>query len=497
MPDQDQKNDLTGSVKRGAVWTFIGRIFVFCINLGGSIILARLLQPEDFGLFGIALLFTGLATRFGNIGFGLALLQRDEINEDHISSLFTVNCLIFPSLAGLLFLISPSIGNFFGNILAGEALAILSMLFLATPFSSVARVLMQRKMDFKGPAIAETAQHFTTVSLAIFLAWQDYGLWSLVSAELAGAGLSAFVLVLKSKWKPKLKYKHAAMKDLFSFGVGIFLKRLLVYGSDKIDFFIIGKKLGSAPLGFYEKAFNLMNMTVKELGEKMEPVLFRAFSILQKDHSRILLGYNKVLLSFSLVSYPVFFGLAAVAPLFIPIVYGEKWLPSVIPLQIMCAAGLLRLHIKLTSTVMNAMGKVSVEVWIRAAMLLMLGAGSYIGSHWGIVGVSIAVATTNFVLWMGMTVYFMKISQMTLIEILRPQNASFAACVFMFAVVLLFQRWSAAAFGLNSLLLLLSAISVGALSYIAALLVIRPAPVLALAKELRADIVPVIRKFLK
>jgi len=93
-------------------------------------------------------------------------------------------------------------------------------------------------MDFKGPVIAETAQHFAVVLTAIVLALMGYGVWSLVYGELCGAFLSAAVLVVKSRWRPRLKYRHTAMKDLYSFGLGIFLKRLLVYGTDKIDFFI-------------------------------------------------------------------------------------------------------------------------------------------------------------------------------------------------------------------------------------------------------------------
>jgi len=490
-PSSDQ---LARSVKKGAVWTFLGRFLVFLINMGGSIVIARLLEPEDFGVFGIALLFTGLATRFGNVGFGLALVQREEIEDAHVSSLFVVNLCLFSTIAVLLMWLSPEIGVYFDSPKTGEVLFVLAFLFFLKPFSSVARALLQRKMAFKSTAIAGSLQHFLGVLSAIVLAWHGFGVWSLVYAELVGASVSLVVLMMYAKWRPSFSYHHRAMKDLYAFGIAIFFKRILTYGADKVDFLIIGKRLGTAPLGFYEKAYNLMNMTIKELGDKMEPVLFRAFSKIQNDRGRILAAYNKVLLTFSLISYPIFFGLASVAPPFIFLLYGEKWMPSVIPLQIMCLSGLLRLHLKVTSIVMNAMGKVKVEAWIRMVAFVLLIVGCWIGSQWGIIGVASAATIVSGILSIATTLYFGRLTQLSYLALMRPQTAPFIASIFMYGMVLLFQNWFSDVSGAYSFPSLFLSVAVGVITYISAFFVLRPAPVLALMKEFLVDLKPLFEK---
>lgn len=497
MNDKKASEKLAQTVKKGAGWTFLGRGIIFIINMGGSIILARILEPKDFGAYGIALLFTGLAIRFGNIGFGLALVQRKEIEDAHISSLFVVNFCLFSLIAILLMWASPFIGGSFDSPISGELLFILASLFFLKPFSSVARALLQRRMALKSMTIAETLQHLSGGLSTIAFAWSGYGVWSLVYGEIIGASISLIVLMFYAQWWPRFLYNHRAMKDLYAFGIAIFFKRLLTYGSDKVDFIIIGKRLGTAPLGFYEKAYNLMNMTIKELGDKMEPVLFRAFSIIQNDPKRILAAYSKVLLTFSLISYPIFFGLASVALPFISLLYGEKWIPSVLPLQIMCFSGLFRLQLKVTSIVMNAMGKVAMETSIRAFTLILLLSGCWYGSQWGIVGVTVAATIVSAILSVATTIYFGHLTRLGFFALMRPHISPSIASIFMFAMVLLFRHGSAAALGSDSLLMLFFAIIVGIVSYISALLVMKPAPVTALIKELGSDIAPFFKKFMK
>jgi len=453
-----------------------------------------LLEPEDFGVFGIALIFTGLAARFGNVGFGHALIQRKEIRDAHISSLFVINLIIFPSIAILLILVSPYIGSFFNSPEAGRVLAVLALVFLTTPLRSVARALMQRRMEFKGPTLATMVDHISASLTSIVFAWFGYGVWSLVYGHLMGSILNTVVLMIGAGWRPRIQYHHDAMKDLFSFGMNIFLKNLLRYCSDKVDFFIVGKQLGPAPLGLYEKAFNLMDITVKELSVKIGPVLFSAFSKIQDDRSRLMAAYHKVIFALSLVIYPVFFGLFLVAPSFIHVLFGEKWMPSVLPLQIMCVAGLMRMHLQVTSTVINSIGKVAPEVWIRAIGFVLLIVGCWYGSLWGIWGIAIAVTVITALLTFTMVIYLSKLIHMVWSDFLRPQIIPMSASGFMFGVVWIYQKWAETALGVYSGSMLFSSVFVGVLSYAGVLWILRPAPVISLIKEFSKDLKPPSRK---
>ncbi len=491
---KDSSKKLSRAVKKGAGWTFLGRVLIFIINMGGTIVLARLLEPEDFGVFGIGLLFVGLATRFGNIGFGLALVQREEIEDIHVSSLFVVNFLLFSSMGILLMWASPAIGNYFNSSLSGEVLFVLAFLFFLNPFSSVARALLQRRMEFKATAVAGTLQHFVGVLAAIGFAWNGFGVWSLVYSEIIRSFLSLIVVMFYARWWPHFSYKHTAMKDLASFGFAIFFKRLLTYGSEKVEFIIVGKELGVGPLGFYERAYGLMHMTIKELGNRLEPVLFRAFSIIQNDRGRILAAYKKVLLTFSLISYPIFFGLASVAPSFIYLFYGERWMPSVIPLQIMCFSGLFHLQLKVITIVMNAMGEVKVETGLRAIALILLLIGCGIGSKWGIVGVATAVTMVSGILCLAVTIYFSHLTQLNFFVLVRPQAAPFAASVLMSVMVLLVKNLLLEG-DVYSFSVLFSSVTVGVFAYVGALFILSPPPVIALIKEIVGDLKPAFKKF--
>jgi O-antigen/teichoic acid export membrane protein len=461
----------------------------FLLSMAASIVLARLLEPEDFGVYGMALIFAGLANKFGDIGFGLALIQRKEIRDEHISSFFVVNLLLFSALTIVLISVSPLVGSFFESPLAGRVLSVMALTFLASPFSSIARVLMQRRMLFRGPAIANIVDHVAVASTSVALAWQGQGVWSLVYGQLAGTFSRTLLLLALAGWKPSLRFRAQAIRDLFSFGANIFVKNLLIYASDKVDILITGKRLGPGVLALYEKAFGLMDVAVKELAIKIgSGVLFSAFSKLQEDQRRLRAAYMKVVLTLSLVCFPVFFGIFLVAPSLIHVLFGEKWLSSVVPLQILCIAGILRMYLQVTSTAINAMGYVGVEVWIRAVTLVLLTVGCWLGSFWGIVGVSVAVTVTTGILTVTLAVYFVKLSDLSWVDFVQTQIPAFAASLLMAGAVLIYQRWSAEALGIHSILMLLSSSAVGVISYTVALWLLRPTSVVSLFKEFVSDL---------
>jgi O-antigen/teichoic acid export membrane protein len=282
------------------------------------------------------------------------------------------------------------------------------------------------------------------------------------------------MLVHKAAWRPRLRYRHSAMQDLYTFGAGMFVKNLLIYGTDKIDLMIIGKRLGPTALGFYEKAFHLMDIAVRELSNKMSMILFSAFSKIQDDQQKIRDAYNKVIMTLSLLCFPVFFGLILVAPAFIAVVFGEKWLPGAVPLQILCVAGILRMHLQVTSTIVNALGKVSAEIWRRAMALLLLGLGCWFGSFWGLAGAALSVAATTAILAVTMVSYLNRLTGLTWYDALRPQRPAFMASMLMAGAVFAYQHWSAGVFGHHSPALLFSSTIVGASVYVMALWLLRP-----------------------
>jgi O-antigen/teichoic acid export membrane protein len=489
--------DLGQAAKKGVAWIVTGRAVILLIAIGTGVVLSRLLDPHDFGVYGIAQIFTGIISRLGNLGFGQALIQRKEIHDDHISSFFMFNLFIFTLLASLLILVAPFVGASFESPLAGRVLAVAALTYFADPFSSVARVLMQRRMNFKGPAISDVVENFVSAAASITFAWRGYGVWSLVYGQLWGTILYTILLMIQAQWRPRFKYNHAAIKDLYSFGLNMTLKRLLIYGTDKVDYFFTGKQLGLVSLGIYEKSFNLMNLTVKELSVRVGPVMFSAFSKIQDDHARLVNVYHKVMLTLSLIAYPVLFGLCLVAPAFIHVLYGEKWMPSVVPLQIMCVAGLMRIHLQVTSSVVNAMGKVAGDVWRRSIGFVMLAFGCWLGSFWGIVGIAVAVTIVTSVLAITMASYLRHLMGLTWAELYRPELPALMASVAMAGVVLGYQHWTVGVLEPYSVIMLFSSTAIGVVGYLVALWILRPSAVVSLLQEFMVDLKPVARGIIR
>lgn len=477
------------AVKKGVAWGFTARGVTILVNLAASVVLARLLQPEDFGIFGLAMIFIGIASRFGNLGFGLALIQKKELRDEHVSSIFVVHLLLFTLIAGIIVSVAPFVGAYFDSSLVGRALRAMAWIFIAHAFSSIARVILQRRMDFKSPALSNIVDHVAGTVISITLAWFGYGVWSLVYGHIGGSLLSTLVLMVRARWRPVFRYNHAAMRELFSFGINIFVKNLLIYGSDKVDYFIIGKQLGPAALGFYEKAFNIMDLGIKELSTKIGAgVLFPALSRIQDDQERLRSAYRKIILSLTLICFPFFFGLFLVAPSAIYVLFGEKWMASVVPLQILCLAGLFRTHLHVTGTVINAMGRVAPEVRIRAVAFILLTMGCLIGSVWGIVAVAVAVTATTAILMVMMVSYLKRLTGLSWVDFIRPQCAPLQSSLFMALIVLIHQRWFEASLGFHSVGMLLSSTTVGAVSYMGALWLLKPDPVMSLMRELAGDL---------
>ncbi|MFQ5598025.1 MAG: lipopolysaccharide biosynthesis protein [Nitrospiria bacterium] len=485
---------LGSAVKKGAAWILTGRFLTLIINFGANVVLARLLEPEDFGVFGIALIVKGLATRLGNVGFGMALVQKKEIGPDHISSLFVINLYIFGGMAALLIYASPHIGSFLESPLAGRVSTVMALVFLTSPFSSVANAILQRRMDFKGTSIGNTVDHFVSSGSAILLALQGYGVWSLACGYLLGSASNTLILCKYAKWMPSLRFNGEAMRELSGFGFKVFIKDLLVFGSDKVDYFIIAKRLGVAPLGFYEKAFNLMELASKELSQKLSVILFPAFSKLQDDNIRLRAAYSKVILILSLVCFPFFFGLFLVAPSFVGFFFGEKWLPTVLPLKILCIAGLFRIHLQVTSTAVNATGFVGSEIRKRAVSLILLSIGCWVGSAWGASGVALAVTVVTGLLAVQMAAYFKNLVGLHLRDLFAPQWQGFLASLAMLVAVLGYQAWVKSTLNLYSPTVLFSSVFIGATTYLLTVWVIRTDQVVSLFREFTNDMKPLFQK---
>ena len=223
------KEELNRAVKRGIGWAILERGTLQTLNFTSSVILARLLLPRDFGIMGIAILCTGLATRLMQFGFGMALIQRETIRPDHVSALFVITMLINGVICVGLIAASPFVGTYFHDPMAGTVLAVMSWNFLIRAIGVCPNAILRRRLDFRIMSTGSIIDAVVKLSLAVILAFRGMGVWSLVIGELVGGAAGKIYQAVGARWVPSLRTTRAAIRDLIGFGAGISVKSTFIY----------------------------------------------------------------------------------------------------------------------------------------------------------------------------------------------------------------------------------------------------------------------------
>ena len=477
--------------KRGVVWSFFREGVSELITTPTAMIMARLLTPFDFGVAASAGFFLTLATRLTNFGFNQALVRIKDLKPEHCSTVFvvglTVGTVAYAALVGA----SGFIGAFFRTEVVGEVMPIAALTFLIGPLGTVPAALMTRDMQFKRTAITDWASSLGEATFTIALAWRGYGYWSIVYGRVVGTFLSASAKLLLGSWRPSLRFSRAALRDLFSFGTGIFAKRLLDYSAKNLDNLVVGRMLGIVSLGFYDKAFTTMNKVLIRINTGGPVVSFRVFSLISDEQERFRRACRKVLLASSLVSYPVLVGLAASGPELIAVMYGEQWNAAVPSFQILCLAGALKVLNEYAGSAAQASGRIWDQVGLQAvyAVLIVVLVAAF--SWAGLAGAAFGVLIATIVMTVMMMRLLMRVTGVTPVSVIRAQVPGIlaAACV---AAAILGIRSGLVVMAPNvrAWQLLIAEVIIAAIAYLAFLKFSRFREVRTLVRDVSVDLAP-------
>ena len=379
--------------RTAAGWQFLSRGLSTGLQMITSIVLARVLMPKDFGIVAMAMIVTGCAGVFSNLGLGQALVQRREITDEHLRSAFWGTLVMGVLLCGVVVVIAPWVGAYFHEPRIVPVLRLTALTFVLSPFAVVPRSLLQRKLDFRTPLSAGLASSLACGAVGITMALLGYGYWSLVGARLVGELVSTVALCILTRYTPPLIPAVRGIRDLYSFGVGVTGSGLFNYLAGNADYFVVGRMLDAAALGLYTRAYTLIIMPIALVNASIAPVLFPAFSRLQDDPERLRKAYGRVLTVIALVGFPALALLGVSAPELIPAVIGDQWRGAIIPTQILVLGGILRTITNPVGALVRGVGGAYVygEAWRQAVYAGLLAIGAWLGSHWGIVGVAWAV----------------------------------------------------------------------------------------------------------
>jgi PST family polysaccharide transporter len=383
---------LTGRAVHAAKWRLANSVVSGVSQFSIGVILARLLQPSDFGLMALAWAVLGLANGLGDLGIASAIVQRKQLTDRYLRTAFTVS-VAYGLATSAIFAIAAPIGTMLVHEPATtQVVRWLSVGFAIHGTAVVSGALLRRRLDFKRRfAIATVSYLVGYGGVAVTLAVLGYGIWSLVWGGLSQTMVSAAGNLASAPPAARPLVARSELADLLSFGMGMTAGSWANYLARNGDNVVVGRYFGAETLGLYTRAYSLMNLPFTYAAGVMSAVLFPTLSQLQEEPARLQRAYLLMTRLTATVSAPVMGTMAIAAPHLIVSVYGPQWNGTVVPLQILCAFGYFRALYHIGGIVVQSAGRVYGEVRNQIAYAVMVIVGALMGARFGISGVAWAV----------------------------------------------------------------------------------------------------------
>ena len=450
---------------KGFMWSAIQKWGRAAITGLIFIVLSRLLTPEAFGLVTLASVFTDFVEIFLDQGFSAAVIQRSNLDRKHLDTAFWISILTGGLLTVGNILASPFIAGFFHEPRLASVLSWLSLSYIVNALSTTQLAILQRNLAFK--SLARRSLAATTIGgvFGIGMAVAGYGVWSLVGQNLVRGVAAAIILWRSSDWRPGFNVSVQHYKELFHFGISVVGNNLLNVSIRHADDFLIGYYLGPTLLGFYTVGYRLLLIIIRLVTEITNTVAFPAFARIQNDPERMRRAFYKVTQYTSLLSFPIFIGLAALSPEVVPVVFGAKWAPSIPVMQVLSLIGILQSVMFFNGSVLRASGKPNWELGIMTLNALVSVVGFLVSVQWGIVAVAASFVISGYVLAPVSYLAVRKVIQIELRTYLGQYLAPLAASLCMVAVIL-GMKHLLRELSINDILQLVLYIAAGGLTYL-------------------------------
>lgn len=392
------RRELGRNAARGAAAMIGARVGGTLLSLVATAVLARFVAPSDFGTVAMVTSVLALARALEEVGFGEAMVQRERIADAQVSALFWLN-----ATTGLLLTIgflasAPLIGGFYERPdLVPIALA-LAPLFLLSALGGQHRAWMRRHFRFRALALAQTTGVAAGAIAGIAAALAGAGLWSLVAQQLAGgAGLLAASWI-GSGFRPSRPARVAGMRPLVAFGSQLALSQMLVALTRNVDSILIGRFVGAAALGAYDRAFQLMSLPGTQLNQPLGAAVIPALSRLQHDPEGYRALYRRAVGGAAAIAFPVSVFLGVAAPAIVGVLLGPAWSESAVLLRVLAPTALLVSLNVASGWVYQSLGRTGTQLaWTVFAAIVTI-ASMAAGLGWGAIGVAAGLTLARLVL---------------------------------------------------------------------------------------------------
>lgn len=324
----------------GLTWSFIDSFTSSGFSFIVGIILARILSPREFGLIGMITIFIAVSQSFIDSGFSNALIRKKDCKQEDFSTVFYFNIFISLIFTGILIIAAPKISDFFKEPELNLLVQVLSIGLIINAFGIIQRTIFIKNIDFKKQTKISIIASLGSGIIALTMAYSGFGVWSLVALTLSKYFLNSLFFWIWSSWKPEFVFSKKSFRELFCFGSKILVSGLIDTIYRNVYYLVIGKFFNAQELGYYTRADQFQTLPSSNLNDVITRVSFPVLSSIQDEPERLMNNYKKLIRSTMFITFVLMLGMAAVAKSMILVLIGEKWLPSVIYLQLLCLVGM-------------------------------------------------------------------------------------------------------------------------------------------------------------
>jgi len=385
------KADLKGRSVRGGAVTIAAQGATFFLGMASTVVLARLLTPQDFGLIAMVTAVTGFVMMFKDMGLSMATVQKDEINHAQISTLFWINVGLSLCVMLVIAALAPAIAWFYGEPRLTWITLALAGAFIFSGLTIQHQALLRRNMRFGTLALTHIVSMLVGIIVAIIAAWYGAGYWALVIMRLAAAIAGAIAVWVACGWRPGLPVRRSGVRKMLAFGGNLTGFNFINYFARNLDNVLIGWRWGSGPLGLYSKAYGLLMLPISQVSTPLSAVAVPALSRLQEEPRRFLSYYRKGLTLATMIGMPIVVFLFVVADKAILIVLGEQWTGAIQIFRVLGIAAFVGTTLGPgAGWVYVALGNVRRQFLVCIVSTCLLVIGFIIGLRWGPIGVASA-----------------------------------------------------------------------------------------------------------
>lgn len=381
---------LTDKARSGIAWGTLERFSIQGVGAIFAILLARVLSPDDYGTVAMPMIFFGIAQTLMDAGFSRAIIRKEDLKEEDLSTSFYFQMIVGIACYAAMYAASPWIADFYNKPILSSLLKVSALVMVINPLCATQYALLLRDINFKAQALVNLTGRIITGILGLALAYNGYGIWSLVFQQLAGALWGAIILWTYSPWRPRTGWSGESFRYLWNYGSNLLASSLLDTAYNNIFPIVIGKYYSAASLAYYNSANHFAAMPATTLSGIVGRVTFPLLCKMQDDTERLSRNYRRMLKLSAFVLFPVMMILAAVAPALIRLTIGPQWKDSIPLLQILCFSLMLyplhALNINLLKVRDNTRLYLRLEIAKKVVSIAILAVTIWHGVLWMVVG---------------------------------------------------------------------------------------------------------------